>query len=149
MADLTLYNYARRLIFTSAVCYCAAALAQPNLAPLTPGAPATALAAPASPLAGTIALVDGDVRIVRAGTTSRRAAVGDAVSEGDSLVTGKGSEVHLSMQDTGFIALRPNTRFKIVGYKADGGDDDKGVFSLLVGGMRSVTGWIGKFNQAA
>ena len=75
--------------------------------------------------------------------------MGDAVSEGDSLITGKASEVHLTMQDTGFIALRPNTRFKIVGYKADGGDDDKGVFNLLVGGMRSVTGWIGKFNPTA
>ena len=71
------------------------------------------------------------------------------MSEGDLLVTAKDSEVHMTMQDSGYIALRPGTRFRIVKYKADGGDDDKGVFSLLVGGMRSVTGWIGRYNQSA
>ena len=71
------------------------------------------------------------------------------MSEGDLLVTAYDSEVQMTMQDSGYIALRPGTRFRIVKYKADGGDDDKGVFSLLVGGMRSVTGWIGRYNQSA
>ena len=99
--------------------------------------------------AGTIDLVGSNVRIIKPGLPPRRAVVGDIVSEGDSLVTGKDSEAHMTMQDAGFIALRPNTRFRIVGYKAEGGSDDKGVFALLAGGMRSVTGWIGKFNQDA
>ena len=94
-------------------------------------------------------MAGGDVRLLRPGSAARPVASGDVVNAGDSLVTGKESEVQLSMQDAGFIVLRPGTRFRIVSYKADGGDDDKGVFSLLVGGMRSVTGWIGKYNQAA
>lgn len=88
--------------------------------------------------AGTIDLIGGEVRIVPVRGQPRRAAVGDAVSEGDSLVTGKDSEAYLTMRDAGFIALRPNTRFKVVRYTADGGDDGNGVFSLLVGGIRSV-----------
>ena len=108
-------------------------------------APGAVIATPA----GKVDLVTGEVRVVRTGSAPRRVSVGDSVNEGDLLATGKDSEVHMTMQDSGYIALRPNTRFRIVQYKADGGDDDKGVFSLLVGGMRSVTGWIGKFNQTA
>ena len=139
----------RGLICVLAVGLCAGVLAQPGAVPAASSASGSQASAPASTPAGTVALVGGDVRILRAGSAPRRAAVGDLVNEGDSLVTGKDSEVHLAMQDAGFIALRPNTRFKILSYRAEGGDDDKGVFSLLVGGMRSVTGWIGRFNQAA
>ena len=99
--------------------------------------------------AGTIVLVEGDSRIAAAGATPRPAKAGDVIREGDSLITRKDGEVHLSMQDSGFIALRPNTQFAIVSYKADGGADDKGIFRLLAGGFRSVTGWIGKFNSRA
>ncbi len=81
------------------------------------------------------------------GKSSRRALVGDTVNEGDTLVTGDKGELHLTMADSGFIALRPNTRMQIATYKADGGADDHGVFNLVSGGMRSITGWIGKFNQ--
>ena len=139
----------RGLISLFVLSLCAGAWAQSTLVPAAPGASAPVSSTPVSTPAGTIGLVGGDVRILHAGNAPRRAVVGDLVSEGDSLVTGKDSEVHLAMQDAGFIALRPNTRFRIVSYKAEGGNDDKGVFSLLVGGMRSVTGWIGKFNQAA
>ena len=127
-------------LFLALVCvlFCTASFSQSN-AQIDAGMPQ-------SP-AGKIDLVDGDARILQAEKQARRAAVGDAVYEGDTLVTGKDSELHVTMQDTGFIALRPNTRIKIVNYKADGGDDDKGVFSLVVGGLRSITGWIGRYNQ--
>ena len=128
---------------------CATALAQPAVTPVAPNTdkPASPTSVPTP--AGTIDLVTGEVAIIKPGAPRRGAVLGDVVNEGDSLVTGKDSEVHLTMQDAGFIALRPNTQFKIVRYKAEGGSDDKGVFGLLVGGMRSVTGWIGKFNQSA
>ena len=110
-----------------------------------PSAQTTATVAPNH--AGTIILVEGDARIIVAGAASRAAKAGDVVNEGDMLNTGKDGEVHITMQDTGFIALRPNTRFLVVSYKADGDADDKGIFRLLAGGFRSVTGWIGKFNS--
>ena len=141
-------------IAIAGVLLCAAAVAQtPAPAASAPSARGSASGASSTAdiltPAGKIDLVTGEVRIVRSGSAPRRVAVGDTVNEGDLLATGKDSEVHMTMQDSGYIALRASTRFKIVQYKADGGDDDKGVFSLLVGGMRSVTGWIGKYNQTA
>ncbi|HEX7557761.1 MAG TPA: hypothetical protein VF386_01125 [Usitatibacter sp.] len=121
--------------------------------PATPAAPkaSPAQAAPAAARnqAGVIVLVDGNARLLPGGTGGSQAKVGDLVSEGDVLVSGKDGEVHVRMQDTGFLVLRPNSRIQIVGYKADGGDDDKEVLRLIVGGLRSITGWIGKFNSKA
>ena len=99
--------------------------------------------------AGVVTLADGGARLATAGTAPRAAKVGDVVSEGDVLTTSKTGELHLVMQDTGFMALRPNSQLMVVSYKADGGDDDKGVFKLLTGGLRSITGWIGRFNAPA
>jgi len=124
-----------------------AALAQTppqNGAAAAVAGPATSPAAPNQ--AGVVVLVEGDARLAQGGAKPRAAKVGDVVSEGDLLITGRDGELHMTMQDTGFIALRPNTRFKVVSYKAEGGDDDGGIFRLVAGGFRSITGWIGKFN---
>lgn len=97
-------------------------------------------------LAGKVELVEGDVTVYDQAKKSRKVAVGDTVHEGEGIVTGKDGELHLNMEDGGFIAVRPNTKMRIVAYQAQGDDSDKGVFSLLQGTFRSVTGWIGKFN---
>ena len=97
--------------------------------------------------AGTVVLVDGQATVAAPGGKPRPVKAGDVVSEGDTLASAKNGEVHLNMQDSGFVVLRPNTQMTIESYKADGGDDDKGVFRLLSGGLRSISGWIGKFNQ--
>jgi hypothetical protein len=97
--------------------------------------------------AGRIELAEGDARIVVKGAQSRPAKVGDQVNEGDTLITGKNGEIHMTMQDAGFIALRPGTQFTVISYHADADDKDTGIFSLVSGGFRSVTGWIGKFNR--
>jgi len=95
--------------------------------------------------AATVQLVDGDARI-SAGGAERKVKSGDVVNEGDTLVTGKDSEIHLAMQDAGFMVLRSGTRFQVVNYAANGDDKDQGIFRLIEGGVRSITGWIGKFN---
>lgn len=99
-----------------------------------------------SNLAGKVELVEGDVTVYDRAKKPRRVAVGDMVSEGEDITTGKGGELHLNMEDGGFIAVRPDTKMRIVAYRAMGDESDKGVFSLLQGTFRSVTGWIGKFN---
>ena len=100
----------------------------------------------ASNLAGKVELVEGDVTVYDKAKKPRRVAVGDGVFEGEGLFTGADGELHLAMEDGGFIALRPNTKMSIAAYRAEGGDQDKSIFSLLSGTFRSVTGWIGKFN---
>lgn len=96
--------------------------------------------------AGIVVRADGEPRVASAGKAARPLKAGDTVSEGDRISSANG-EVQVKMQDTGFLVVRPNTQIEIVAYKADGGDDDKGVFKLITGGLRSITGWIGKFNR--
>ena len=92
--------------------------------------------------AGTVSLVEGDVRFVDVTQQARRPKVGDTVYEGEGIVTGPDGEVHLDMEDGGYIGVRPGTRLNIVNFKAEGGADDNFLLNLLEGSFRSVTGWI-------
>ena len=98
--------------------------------------------APERVAAGTVSLVEGDVRFLDARLQARRPKQGDAIYEGEGVVTGADGEVHLDMQDGGYIGVRPGTRLNIVNFKAEGGQDDSFVLSLLEGSFRAVTGWI-------
>jgi len=103
---------------------------------------ACAQEAPERVAAGTVSLVEGDVRFLDARLQARRPKQGDAIYEGEGVVTGADGEVHLDMQDGGYIGVRPGTRLNIVNFKAEGGQDDSSVLSLLEGSFRAVTGWI-------
>jgi hypothetical protein len=99
--------------------------------------------------AGQFDLIVGEVQILTPDKSTRAAKRGDPVMEGDTLITGQDSEAFLTMSDTGFLVLRAKTRIQIASFKADGGDDDQGVIRLLIGSLRSVTGWIGHFNRSS
>jgi hypothetical protein len=128
----------------AAVCACLSpiALAQGESARTSADAPAE------RPIAGKVVLVEGDVRVYDPTQALRRPKLDDSLYEGDSVVTGDGGEVHLNMEDGGYIGVRPNTRMRIVNYKAEGGPDDQSVISLLEGSFRSITGWIGKLGRS-
>jgi hypothetical protein len=67
------------------------------------------------------------------------------VESGDTIRTANKSLVQMRMIDKAFIALRPNTAFKIEEYNLGAKkDEDVGFFALLKGGFRAVTGIIGK-----
>lgn len=97
-------------------------------------------------VAGRVEESEGDARIYDPAQVMRPAKAGEVVREGDSIVTGADGEVHLAMEDEGQIAVRPNTRMRIAKYKAEGGSSDGSVIALVQGALRSVTGWIGKYN---
>ena len=100
-------------------------------------------AAPAErAVAGNVSLVEGDVRFVDPNQQVRRPSLKDPIYEGDSIVTGGDGEVHLDMQDGGYIGVRPGTNMRIVNFKAEGGADDNFLINLLQGSFRAVTGWI-------
>ena len=94
--------------------------------------------------AGTVSLVEGDVRFLDAKQQARRPKQGDAIYEGEGIITGSDGEVHLDMQDGGYIGVRPGTQLNIVNFKAQGGKDDSFVLSLFEGSFRAVSGWITK-----
>lgn len=103
-----------------------------------------ALAAQATDTAGTVTMASGEVTISQAGGNGKPAAVGDILHAGDSVITGTDGELQADLADGGMIAVRPNSVFRIDGYRASGDSDDSSIFSLLKGAVRSVTGFIGK-----
>jgi len=93
-------------------------------------------------LAGTVSLVEGDVRFLGSDQQVRRPKLNDPLYQGDSVLTGSDGEVHLDMQDGGYIGVRPNTNMSVDEFKAEGGADDGFLIGLLQGSFRAVTGWI-------
>jgi hypothetical protein len=124
-----------------AALFCMAPLA---LAQGTADSAALAEAASKPVLAGKVDLVEGDVHLLDKNQRPRLPGLGDPLFEGESIATGANGEVHFSMEDGGYIGVRPNTRMRIVSYKTEGGADDQSVIGLLEGSFRSVTGWIAK-----
>jgi len=117
-----------------------------------PGAVAQNAAAPAKPsvnVAGKVELVEGDVTVYHRAKAARKIRVGEALYEGDGVVTGRDGELHVAMDDGGYLAVRPNTNMSVLAYQAQGRDDDRSIFSLVAGSFRSITGWIGRHNPRA
>lgn len=119
------------------VCVCGLALWGLAAVPAVPAVAAEA--------AGQVEFVSGEVAVEGAGP-SHALVAGANVAVGDTLRTGPDGEAHLTMEDGAYLAVRPNTVFRIDAYSSRGDADDEASFSLLRGAIRSVTGWIGKLH---
>lgn len=106
-------------------------------------------AAQAAELFGTVDAVAGAASLTGENGTSAPIAAGTRVYVGQSILTGADGEVHVVTADSGLIALRPNSSFRVDRYQAKGEATDEVAFSLLKGALRSITGWIAKRNPAA
>ncbi len=102
----------------------------------------------AAELFGTVEAVSGDATVSDTGGTSQPVTTGLKILTGQSIQTAADGEVHIVTVDSGLIALRPNSRFRIDRYQAKGESSDEVVFSLFKGALRSITGWISKRNPA-
>lgn len=60
--------------------------------------------------------------------------------------TGSDTEVHVVLDDGGFLAVRPKTRLQIREVKMLGGVDD--FLALIQGALRSITDWVGKLDRS-
>ena len=97
---------------------------------------------------GKIIMAIGDVSINRSGQLIP--AKKDTVVEvGDAIVTAGTSNAQVKFNDGAIVALRPNTEFKVNEYKFSGKPDgtEKADVSLTRGGVRAVTGAIGRSNR--
>ncbi len=99
-------------------------------------------------LAGTVEFASGDSMITPQVGDSRLVAEGSEVHEGDTVVTFRNGEAQLHMLDGAYLMVRENSRIEIEAYVADGGDKDRSILDLIKGTVRSITGWIGKYNRA-
>jgi hypothetical protein len=98
---------------------------------------------------GTVDALSGSASVMGQDGQSSAISVGMKIYEGDTLSSAHDGEVHVVTEDGGFIALRPDTVFRVDQYKAEGGPDDRTFMSLLKGAVRSITGWIGKHDSSA
>ena len=98
----------------------------------------------AAEVAGRVLVAVGETSALRNGQAVRLAA-GSVVEAGDTLRVGDASNMQVRFTDASVMALRPNTVFRIDEYAfANKVDSDKSVFALLTGGLRTITGLIGR-----
>ncbi len=90
-------------------------------------------------LEGEISAVDTDAK--------RLLRLGDTVAVGERITAGPAAEGVLKTQDGGYIALRPGAEFMAKKFVADGKTTDASLVELSKGGLRMITGWIGKLNR--
>lgn len=98
---------------------------------------------------GTVDALSGSASVTGQDGQSAPISAGMRIYEGDTISSAHDGEVQIVTEDGGLIALRPDTVFRVDQYHAQGDADDRTFMSLLKGAMRSVTGWIGKHNNAA
>jgi len=95
-------------------------------------------------VAGRVLVSVGDNSALRAGKEIKLAA-GTPVETGDTLRVGDASNLQVRFTDEAIMALRPNSTVRIDDYAfTNKADSDKSIFSLIKGGLRTITGVIGR-----
>ena len=99
--------------------------------------------------AGQITHLSGTLSAKRADGTSKLLAVKSEVMEGDTLGTETETYARIKFVDGGEVVMRPGTQLKIenYAYNATKPESDNIVLSMFKGGLRAVTGLIGKRNR--
>ncbi|MDZ4254558.1 MAG: FecR domain-containing protein [Sulfuritalea sp.] len=97
-------------------------------------------------MVGQITHLSGTLSAKRADGTSKLLAVKSDVAEGDTLSTEAETYARLKFVDGGEVVLRPGTQLKIenYAYNAAKPETDNILMSMFKGGLRAVTGLIGK-----
>ena len=103
----------------------------------------------AAQVAGTVTHLSGPLLARKADGTVKILAQKSEVENGDTLVSEKNTYAQLKFIDNSEITLKPNTTFKIENFEFDEGKPagDHASFSLVRGGLRSITGLLGKRNK--
>ena len=97
---------------------------------------------------GRVLLAVGEVFAERGGAT-RPLSAGAAVENRDTIRVGAASNAQIRFSDESVVALRPDTTFRIEEFNYAGRQDgaERAIFNLIAGGMRTVTGLVGRINQ--
>ncbi|MBK9520818.1 MAG: FecR domain-containing protein [Rhodocyclaceae bacterium] len=94
--------------------------------------------------AGNITKLKGDVYIGRPDVPVITAKGDDPINEGDLITTAKGGEVLIRFKDNSIITLRPDSSLLVTRFQHEEKASDSFLTSLLKGGLRAVTGLLGK-----
>ena len=103
----------------------------------------------AGQVAGTVVHLSGPLIAKKADGSVKILARKSQVEQGDTLVAEKNTYAQIRFIDNSEITLRPDTTFKIEAFAYDEAkpDADSASFDLVKGGLRSVTGLLGKRNK--
>lgn len=104
------------------------------------------LHAHAAQVAGSVTDLNGPLLAKKADGAVKVLAQKSLVEEGDLLVTEKDTYARIKFLDNSEVTLKPGTQFKIerFTYEQDKPQNDNAFFSLLKGGLRAVSGTVGK-----
>ncbi len=96
--------------------------------------------------AATVTHLSGPLVARKADGTTKALAVKSTVESGDTVETAKRTYARLKFTDGGEVTLKPNTLFKVEKYVYNQAKpkDDAGSFNLIKGGLRTITGQVGK-----
>jgi hypothetical protein len=99
--------------------------------------------------AGRVEFAIGDVESVMPNGSRHPLARGADINAGESISTAAGARAQIRFSDGGFVSLQPGTLFRVDEYNYENKTDgkEKGFFSLLKGGFRAITGFIGHLHK--
>ena len=95
---------------------------------------------------GTVTHLSGVLVAKSADGATRLLGVKSAIAEGETLATEQNTYARVKFEDEAEVVLRPSTQLKIESYQYQNArpERDNSLLSLLKGGMRSVTGLLGR-----
>ncbi|MDZ4099896.1 MAG: FecR family protein [Methylophilaceae bacterium] len=111
---------------------------------------ATAFPATSFAAAGRVEFAIGGATAISKEGATRSLTKGVDINSGDTIKTTDG-RVQVRFTDGGYMSLQPNTEFIVENYAYDGKQDgaERGFFRLVEGGLRAITGVVGRNNRPA
>jgi hypothetical protein len=103
----------------------------------------------AAQVVGVVAHLSGPLLDRKADGSVKVLGLKSEVENGDTLVSEKNTYAQIRFVDNSEITLKPGTTFRIENFSYDAGkpNADSAAFDLVKGGLRSITGLLGKRNK--
>jgi hypothetical protein len=94
----------------------------------------------------TVTHLSGPLAVRKGDGTGKALSIGSKIDEGDTVVTEKRTYARLKFNDGSEVTLKPNSQFKIDKFSYDQSKpkDDSASLNLIKGGLRTLTGQVGK-----
>ncbi len=95
---------------------------------------------------GTVTQLSGTLSVKKADGSVRILSQKSEIKSGDTIATERDSYAQIRFSDGGQVTMKPNTSIRIENFRfaEDKPQEDSFVFGLLKGGLRAVTGLVGK-----
>jgi len=108
----------------------------------------SAIHAADGPAAGIVVMAVGDVSVTGGEGEKRPLQRRSSIYSGETIITGKGSRAQIRFSDGSLVSLQEGSQFQIENYSyQQEKKKDNATYKLLTGGMRTISGAVGKVNR--